>query len=306
MRSAWSVNPFFRAAVIIGGPVRQDGYGRREPRPNRLRMVTLMSLIQDLKFACRLIVKEKWFSAVVVIALSLGIGVNATVFTLVNAVLIRGLPFKDSDQLYIIGTMRATDADGTGGPVSYADLLDWRQQSNSFVGIGGFNQTNFNIADDRGLPEQANGARLTANAFRLLGQQPVLGRDFRDDEDRKGAEKVVILGNTIWKNRYGSDPSVIGRTLRMNGEPATIIGVMPDGMKFPTNADLWVPLVPTPDQDKRNIRFFGAFGRLKPGTSPPAARTELNGIAARLAAEYPDTNKDFPKVGVGTFNERFN
>jgi putative ABC transport system permease protein len=265
-----------------------------------------MSLIQDLKFACRLIVKDKWFSAVVIVALSLGIGLNATVFTLVNGVLIRGLPFKDSHQLYILGTQRATDTGRTGGGNSYLDFMDWRSQVQSFSALAGFNQTSFNIADEKGLPEQAQGARLSANAFQVLGQQPLLGRDFAPDEDRKGAEPVVILGYTIWKNRYGSDPSVIGRPLRINGQPATIIGVMPDGMKFPTNADLWIPLVPTADQDKRSVRFFGAFGRIKPGVSRAAAQTEMNGIAARLVAAYPETNKDFPRIAVSTFNERFN
>src|SRR5262245_4334984 len=263
-------------------------------------------LIQDLKFACRLIVKDKWFSAVVVIALSLGIGLNATVFTLVNAVLIRGLPFKDSHQLYILGTQRSTDTSVAGGGNSYLDFLDFRSESKSFTAIGGFNQTSFNIADERGLPEQAQGARVSANAFRILGQQPLLGRDFAEDEDRKGAEPVVMLGYSIWKNRYGSDANIIGRPLRINGQPATIIGVMPDGMKFPNNADLWIPLIPTPEQDKRNVRFFAAFGRIKPGVSRAAAQTEMNGIAARLAAVYPDSNKDFPRAAVSTFNERFN
>jgi len=188
-----------------------------------------MSVIKDLQFACRLILKEKWFSAVVVLALSLGIGVNATVFTLVNAVLIRGLPFKDSGQLYILGTQRSTDTGGTGGGNSFLDLEDWRTETRNFVGLAGFNQTGFTIADDTGLPEQAQGARLSANAFRLLGQQPMLGRDFADGEDRKGAETVVILGYTLWKNRFASNPSVIGKPLRVNGLPATSSDSRPSG-----------------------------------------------------------------------------
>ena len=103
--------------------------------------------------------------------------------------------------------------------------------------MAGFTYTSFNLSDDRGLPEQAGGSLVTADTFRLLGQRPLFGRDFAAADDRKGAEMVVMLGYGIWKNRYGSDPNVIGRALRVNGQPATIIGVMPDGMKFPTNAD---------------------------------------------------------------------
>src|SRR5512144_1270977 len=145
-------------------------------------------MLQDLRFAVRLILKERWFTAVAVAALSLGIGVNATVFTLVNAVLIRGLPFKDSGQLYMLGPRRPQDS-GTRS-LSYADLQDWRAQSRSFSAIAAFSRGSVNIADDAGLPEPARTTWLTANAFQVLGQQPLLGRDFTPDDERKGAERV--------------------------------------------------------------------------------------------------------------------
>jgi putative ABC transport system permease protein len=263
-----------------------------------------MSLFQDLRFAVRLTVKDKWFSTVAVVALALGIGVNATVFTLVNAVLIRGLPFRDSGRLYMLSSR---DARGGGNPsISYPDFQDLRSQTRAFIGLGAFSPTPFNIADERGMPEQVRGAWVSANAFSLLGQQPLLGRDFAPEEDRKGAEMVVILGYSIWKNRYGSDPNILGRPMRINGTPATIVGVMPDGMKFPSSQDMWVPLIPTQDQERRTARFLGVFGRLRDGASREEAQTEMNGIAGRLASQYPETNKDFPKVEVQTFNERFN
>jgi putative ABC transport system permease protein len=263
-------------------------------------------MLRDLRFALHLLVKDRWYSTVAVVALALGIGVNATVFTLVNAVLIRGLPFEDSGRLYILGSLRAADSDGNGGPLSYADFQDLRGETRAFTGLAAFTGTGFNLSDDRGLPEQAGGSLVTADTFRLLGQPPLLGRDFAAADDRKGAEMVVMLGYGIWKNRYGSDPNVIGRPLRVNGQPATIIGVMPDGMKFPTNAEMWAPFIPTAEQEKRSHRQLTVFGRLKHDHTRTQAQAEMNTIAARLAAQYPDTNKDVTRIAVATFNDRFN
>jgi predicted permease len=260
-------------------------------------------MLQDLRFAFRLIVKDRWFTAVAVLALALGIGMNATVFTLVNAVLIRGLPFHDSGSLYMVSA-RTPDGRTTG--TSYLDLQDWRAQSRSFVGLAAFTGTSYNISDDVSAPEQARGTRLTANAFGLLGQQPLFGRDFHPDDERKGAPPVVILGHSIWKNRYGADRNVLGRTLRLNGEAATIVGVMPEGMMFPTNAELWTPFVPTADQEQRSWRGLAVFGRLRPDADRPAAQTEISGIAGRLATEYPETNKGVTGAVIETFNDRFN
>ena len=263
-------------------------------------------MLRDLRFALHLLAKDRWYSTVAVVALALGIGVNATVFTLVNAVLIRGLPFKDSGQLYMLGPLRASDTGGNGGSVSYADFQDMRAQTRAFAGLAAFTGTGFNISDDRGLPEQARGSLVTAETFRLIGQAPLVGRDFAPADDRKGAEMVVILGYSIWKNRYGSDAGVIGRPIRVNGQPATIVGVMPDGMKFPTGADMWAPFIPTVEQEKRGNRPLSVFGRLKHEYSRGQAQTEMNTIAARLAAQYPDTNKEFTRIAVATFNDRFN
>jgi putative ABC transport system permease protein len=262
-----------------------------------------MSLFHDLRFALRLILKERWFTAVAVAALALGIGVNATVFTLVNAVLIKGLPFKDSGQLYMLSLKRPAD---TGGPgLSMLELGEFRAQSKVFAALGGFSNTSMNLADERGFPEQARGTFLTANAFQILGQQPLLGRDFAPGEDRQGAARVVILGHGIWKNRYGADPNVLGRVLRVNGEPATIIGVMPEGMMFPTQSAMWMPFMPSA-KETRSDRQLAIFGRIRAGASRAEAQTEMEGIAARHATAYPETNKELTSAIVQTFNERFN
>jgi predicted permease len=259
-------------------------------------------MLKDLKFALYLIAKDRWYSAVAIVALALGIGVNATVFTLVNAVLLKGLPYKDSDQLYMLSSQRQQ---GGRSGVSPFDLEDWRADAKSFTALAAFSGTGGNIADDRAAPQSVRAMRLTPNVFSLLGQQPLFGRDFAPGDDAPGAERVVLLGYQLWKNRYGDDRSIIGKPLRIDGKPATIIGVMPEGMMFPSSAEMWIPLVRAPE-DKRSSRYLQVFGRLRADASKTQAQTELNGIAARLAAAYPDTNKDFSKVTVETFNERFN
>ena len=259
-------------------------------------------MLKDLRFALHLIVKDRWYSAVAIIALALGIGVNATVFTLVNAVLLKGLPYKDSDQLYMLSSARQQ---GGRSGVSPHDLADWREQAKSFTGLAAFAGTGGNISDDRAAPQSVRAMRLSPNVFSLLGQQPLFGRDFAPGDDAPGAERVVLLGYGIWKNRYGDDRSIIGKTLRIDGKPATIIGVMPEGMMFPSSAEMWIPLVTTAE-DKRSSRYLSVFGRLRDDVSKTQAQTELDGIAGRLATAYPDTNKDYAKVTVETFAERFN
>ena len=263
-----------------------------------------MNLMQDLRFAVRLLIKDKWFTAVAVVALALGIGVNATVFTFVNAVLIRGLPFNDPDRILVV---MSRDARGRDSDVSYRDFEDWRASTRTFAGLSASIGQTMNISDEGRAPERFQGPYQSANAFKLIGQQPLLGRDFLPDDDRPGAAAVVILGNGLWKSRYGSDPSILGRTIKVNEVPATVIGVMPEGFKFPQAADLWMPLAQSPKltEQKRDARTLDVFGRLNPGVSTAQAQAEIDTIARKLAADYPDTNKD-TGARVMTFNERMN
>ena len=260
-------------------------------------------MLQDLRFGLRLIAKERWFSAVAILALALGIGVNATVFTLVNAVLIRGLPFKDSQNLYMLSWQLKR---GGRSGVSYADFKDWREQTTVFSGLGAWNNTNMSISDDRGLPEQARGTFLTANSFSVVGQQPLLGRDFGPQDEQRGTDRAVIIGYRIWRNRYGGDPNITGKLTRINGEPAVIVGVMPDGMMFPQNTEMWAVFIPTEQQERRTWRGLNVFGRVRSGASRREAQTELNTITARLAKEYPKDHEQYSGASLETFNERFN
>jgi predicted permease len=264
-----------------------------------------MGLWQDVQFATRLLLKDKWFTLVAVTALALGIGVNAAVFTFVNAVLIRGLPFDEPDRILALGSYDPVRNRDMG--VSYLDFQDWRAASSTFASLAAQTGATMNVSDEGRAPERFSGSLVTANAFRLIGQTPLLGRDFLPDEDRPGAAAVVILGNGVWKNRYGGDPSVIGRTVRINDVPSVVVGIMPDGFKFPQNADLWQPLASLAGLDKqpRNSRGLEVFGRLAPGASHEQARAEMLAIGDRLSRDYPETNRNVqPKVQ--TFNERVN
>jgi predicted permease len=261
-----------------------------------------MGLWQDVQFASRLLIKDKWFALVAVVALALGIGVNATVFTFVNAVLIRGLPIAEPDRVLSIGSQDITRNRNLG--VSYLDFRDWTETTKTFDAMGTWSGANINLSDEGKPPERYSGLYMSANGFKILGQPVILGRDFVPDDDKPGATSVVIIGGGIWKNRYGSDPSVIGRTVRINDNPSIVIGVMPEGFKFPAQAEVWLPLSQVIDLVKqpRNARGLQAFGHLEPNVSIDQARAEMLAIGQRLATTYQDTNKDI-RPRIQTFNE---
>ena len=259
-------------------------------------------MLQDVRFALRLMAREKWYTAVAIIALALGIGVNAMGFSLTYAALYRGLPFDQPDRLYAICWQHKS---GDRWNLSVPELRDWRSQSRTFIGMGGYISGRANVADDRALPESARTSWLSANSFALLRQPPIIGRDFVASDDQKGAEPVVMLGYRFWMNRYGGDRNVIGKPVRVDGVAATIVGVMPESMQFPDTTDVWMPLIPNERQEQRDHRPLRIFGRLADGVSVEQARVELNGIAQRIAKAYPDATKDLVGARVETFSERF-
>jgi len=263
-----------------------------------------MTVIQDLRFALRLMRKNPGFTVVAVATLALGIGANNTVFTLVNTILLKSLPFRDGHEIVSLGCNDLARG-RENMPVSYPDFTDWRARSQSFQGMAAFSIGTMNLSNEGGVPERLSGAWLTADAFRVLGLRPVIGRDFLPAEDRPGASPVAILGYGIWQDRFGGDPAILGRTIRVNAVPAAVIGIMPRGMKFPFDAELWMPLLQTQGREARDFRDLQGFARLGKGASVDRARSELNGIALQLAREYPKTN-----AGVGaqvmSFNERYN
>jgi hypothetical protein len=263
-----------------------------------------MSLLQDAKYGIRVLVKDRWFALFAILALALGIAVNNTVFTLVNAVLIRGLPFEDGNRVVWVGTR---DAQKRDGPLSVMDFEDWRSRVKSFEGLSMWFSYPFNLTDADHEPERYPGVYVSENLFTLIRQQPILGRDFSPDDGRDGAPPVLIISHRVWTNRYGSDRGVLGRVVRLQGFQPTIIGVMPPDLHFPSDADLWVPIVHYPDlrTQERNARNFSALGRLAAGVTMQGAEAELSGIAGALAQQYPATNKDISAF-VMSFSERQN
>jgi predicted permease len=263
----------------------------------------LQGLAQDLRFAARLLVKDRWYAAVAILALALGLGVTNTLVTILNASH-RGLPFDAADRLMHVGTR---DARGEPRNVSRLDFDDWRASTTMFDGLAAYATSVMNVNDAGRAPERFSGSYISANAFALIGVAPVLGRDFLAEDDRPGAPSVVILSGAVWKNRYGADPRLLGRTILVNAVPAVVIGVMPDGFGFPFKEDLWQPLAQMPGlaAQARDARGLDVFGRLSGGASLAQADADLTAIAARLAAAYPETNIGI-RPAIEPFNAHYN
>lgn len=254
-----------------------------------------MTIWHDVRIAARLLLKDRGLTLAAVTALALGIAATTTVFTIVNAVVLRDMPFDEPDRIVEIGTRVPQGNRG----VSYLDLQDWRARTRTFEGIAGFAQTSMNVSDDNPAPERFQGAYLSADAFRLVGHQPIIGRNFLPEDERPGAPSVVMLGYSAWQGRYKSDRSVVGRTIRVNGAPSTVIGVMDEGFRFPMVADVWQPitLLPPDQLQRRDARGIGALGRMHAGVTVAQAQDDLGIVMANLAREYPATNADVqPRV----------
>lgn len=260
----------------------------------------------DLRFALRMIWSHRWFSAAIVATLALGLGLNTMIFTIVNAALVKPVAVPGGDRLVAIRDVQATQSHGENSTgVSYPDFRDYRAQSSSFESMEAAAYDE-GVISENGNPPRAYSLQLaSAGIFESLHMPPILGRGFLPSDDRPGAEPVVVLGYGVWKERYNSSRDVIGRQVRVNGKPATIVGVMPKGFKFLTNTDIWMPLTPDADLEKRDNRRLQLFGFLKPGKSIAQANADLNAVASRMATQYPETNKDI-KAAVETFNERYN
>lgn len=262
----------------------------------------LQDLWQDLRFAARLIVKERWFSAAAIVAIALGIGANTLGFTIVNAAFIRGFAFDEADRLYAVSWRLGNGRRGA----SVGDLEEWRAQAAAFSAIGGWSFGAINISDDLAMPEQTQGATVTGNFFDVLRQPPLIGRAFAPDDERRDAEPLVIIGYDIWKNRFNGDDTALGRTLRINGKPATIVGVMPAGMNFPNDSELWLPHIPTDAMVvDRNARPYNVVGRLADGQNRASAEAQMATLAQRSIASHPEATKDFSGIRLETLIERF-
>jgi putative ABC transport system permease protein len=242
------------------------------------------TLFQDLRYAVRTLVKNPGFAALTIACLAVGIGVNSTIFSVVDTVAIRPLPFFEPDRLVALYTTHQANGIERGS-VSYLDLQDWKTHSRALADIAAVTGRSLTLSDGD-EPERFNGATVTSNLFPLLGIQPVIGRQIRPDEDTPGGARVVLLSHSVWQRRYAGDPSIVGRSITINGNAHTVVGVMPPRFQFPSHAQLWIPMAPIEHTSVRGARNVVAYGRLKPGVSFEDARRDMGTVGARLATEH--------------------
>ena len=260
------------------------------------------TLIHDLRFAVRTLVKSPGFAIVAILCLAVGIGANTTIFSVVNAMLLRPFPYADPDRIVAPHeTQVKNDVDRAG--FSYLDYRDLLEQSTAFSQIAAQTGRSLTFAGTE-EPERVQGTAISASLFPLLGVKPVLGRNFREDEDRPGAPGAVLLSDELWRRRFNGDPGVVGKTILVNAMAHTIVGVMPPRFKYPDQQVAWVPLTPLVYKDPRAERNLALLARMKPGTTIEQARAEVAGVVQRIAKQYPDTHTGW-SGNVQTLREEF-
>jgi putative ABC transport system permease protein len=248
------------------------------------------TLVQDLRFAARILIKSPGFTSVAVLCLALGIGANTTIFSVVNAVFLRPFPSAEPDRIVALhGTQMRNKVER--GPVSWLDFQDFREQSRGiFSQISAYDTRSLAFSGEGDESERILGSAVSAGLFPLLSEKPVLGRNFREEEDRPGAEPVILLSNDLWVRRFGGDPGIVGRPVVVNGSPRVVVGVMGPRFKFPYQQQAWIPLAPLCQEDKRGERRLTVLARLAPGVTFGQAQSAMTAVAERLAALYPDTD----------------
>ncbi|HKO98503.1 MAG TPA: ABC transporter permease [Pyrinomonadaceae bacterium] len=255
------------------------------------------TFLQDIRYGLRMLLKAPSFSIVATIALALGIGANTAIFSVVNAVLLRPLPFTKSEELMMVWETDSVRGQKSGS-ASYPNFFDWRDQSQSFEKMAAYYTNDF-IMTGRGESVRLPGAVVSADIFPLLGSVPMLGRTFRPDEDKPGESgRVAMLSQGLFQSRFNSDPNVVGQSMTLDGNNYTIVGVMPNDFKFPIQndpVDLWTTIAGDAEGDEpvsvqRGAHFLGVIGRLKPGVSREQAQADMTAIGARLEKQYPDKN----------------
>jgi len=242
----------------------------------------MTTLISDLRFAFRMLRQHKTFTAVAVLALALGIGPNTAIFSVLYATLYAPMPYPHADQLVMVWSKLQGHRNG----IAAGDFLDWQKQSTSFQGLWAWSGFSANLGGAEG-PEQVNGTQSTPGQLSGLGVPPVIGRDFRPDEDQTGKDHVVVLSNRLWQRRFGGKRDLVGQTIRMNGEPYTVVGVMPSGQMDRMPNELWVPLTIKPEQINHDFHWLLAMARLKPGVSIKQAQADMDAVTKHIGEVYP-------------------
>ena len=250
------------------------------------------TLLQDIRYGVRVLLKSRGLSAVALIALMLGIGANTAIFSVVNAVLLKPLPYPEPERLVKINE-KSPQFDSMS--IAYPNFLDWRDRNQSFDEIAAYRREGFNVTGGD-TPEHIQGRLVSAAFFSILGTRPALGRSFLPEEDKPGGNPVVILSNGLWQRRYGRDPNLVGKSLTINGKDCTVVGILPADFNFYTQSELFLPIGAI-DHVSMTSRIMHpgiqAIGRLKQGVTLTQARAEMESIALSLAEQYPDSNTGY-------------
>ena len=252
----------------------------------------MQALLRDVRYAWRSLLRSPGLTVVATLALTLGIGLTTTMFSIVYGALMRGLPYPDGDRIMAIGRANpAKDIRNQSLPIQ--DFVDYRKEQHTFNDLAGSSSGTIYVSGDE-KAERFTGAWITANLFDVVGVRPLLGRTFRAGEDTPAGEKVAILSYSMWQQRYAGDRNIIGHQLRVNGAPHTVVGVMPENFAFPNDDQIWVPLQTDPLATPRGQgQYLSVVGKLKPGVSFDQASVDLATISKRLAAEYKESNEGF-------------
>lgn len=258
----------------------------------------------DLAAALRLIRTQPWFATTIIVTLAFGIGINTTIFTLANAVLLKPVPLPNGERLIVLAGQHPKQGDRRLN-LSLPDFQEVQTQSESLERLEGVHRYQAVISEHGVSPERFNAAHVTPGLFDMLEVPPALGRTFQERDFLPGSESALLITHSVWKTRYGSDPDITSRAVRVNGRSAQIIGVMPEGFRFPENEYVWTPLIEDEKFLDRSNRWIQPFGLLKKEATLEDARAEIETIARNLAQAFPDTDKD-ADIDVLTFHERYN
>ncbi|MEI9973781.1 MAG: ABC transporter permease [Ignavibacteriota bacterium] len=242
----------------------------------------MTNLLRDFRFAFRLLWQHKGFTAIAVLALALGVGPNTAIFSVIYATLYAPMPYPHAEQMVMVWSKIQGNRNG----ISAGDFLDWQKQSTSFQGMWAWSGFDANLGGTEG-PEQVPGTQSTPGQLSGLGVPPIIGRDFRPDEDQPGRDHVVVFSNRLWQRRFGGKRDIVGQTIRMNGEPYTVVGIMPPGQMDRLPNQLWVPLSIKPDQINHDFHWLLAMARLKPGVSVQQAQADMDAVTKHIADVYP-------------------
>src|SRR5687768_12647659 len=259
----------------------------------------MTTLLADIRFGARMLLKSPMMTVIALLALTLGIGANTAIFSVVNAVLLRTFPYSNPEQIVLVWEKRQ-GARTDQNVINLGNFTDWKQQNQVFADMATFFDRSFNLTSD-GEPEEVPGQFAGTNLFSVLGTNAALGRTFVAEDDREGQPRVAVISYGLWQRRFGGDTNIVGRKIALNEQPTTIVGVMPAefgwhirrGTQASKPADIWIPLRISNEMLMRRGRFASSVARLKPGVTIDQAQREMDTISARLVQQYPDFNTNW-------------